>query len=125
MHNFLKLPSIFKKMKQVILVRHDLKLPKGKLAAQVSHASTETALNSRPEILSAWRGEGMKKVVLRVSGIEELIHFKKECQRLSLVHALITDAGKTVLEPGTVTCLGIGPDADEKIDRLTGSLKMV
>ena len=112
-------------MKQVILVRHDLKLPKGKLAAQVSHASTETALNSRPEILSAWRGEGMKKVVLRVSGIEELIHFKKECQRLSLVHALITDAGKTVLEPGTVTCLGIGPDADEKIDRLTGSLKMV
>ena len=38
--------------------------------------------------------------------------------------ALIQDAGHTVLEPGTVTCLGIGPDEDKKIDRITGSLKI-
>ena len=39
--------------------------------------------------------------------------------------ALIKDAGHTVVEPGTITCLGAGPDLEDKIDKITGKLKMV
>jgi peptidyl-tRNA hydrolase, PTH2 family len=111
-------------MKQVILVRSDLKLPKGKLSAQVAHASVEAVLKSRKANVDAWRAEGMKKIVLRVNDLDELKNYEKLCMAEKLVTALITDAGHTVVEPGTVTCLGIGPDEDTKIDRLTGKLKM-
>jgi len=112
-------------MKQVILVRDDLKLPKGKLAAQVAHASTEALLRSHKDDITKWRSEGMKKIVLKVENEKELFRYKDQADDAGLVTAVITDAGHTVVEPGTVTCLGIGPDKEEKIDRITGSLKMV
>lgn len=112
-------------MKQVILVRQDLKLPKGKLAAQVSHGSVGALLKSHKDDISKWKEQGMKKVVLKVADEKELLKFKQLAEDRGLVVALITDAGKTVVEPGTITCLGIGPDKEEKIDKITGSLKMV
>lgn len=112
-------------MKQVILVRQDLKLPKGKLAAQVAHASVEAALNSPKDRLSVWRGTGGKKVVLKVKDERELLQFQRLAGQNKLVSALITDAGHTVVEPGTITCLGIGPDEESKIDLLTAKLKML
>lgn len=112
-------------MKQVILVRQDLKLPKGKLAAQVSHASVSALLKSHKDDIYKWKEQGMKKVVLKVADEKELLKFKQLTEDNGLVVALITDAGKTVVEPGTITCLGIGPDKEEKIDKITGSLKMV
>jgi|TARA_B100002003_G_scaffold245604_1_gene273658 PTH2 family peptidyl-tRNA hydrolase len=111
--------------KQVILVREDLKLPKGKLAAQVSHASVDTALKSEPEKVKAWKKDGGKKIVLKVDDEKELFKYKTLADDEGLETALIKDAGHTVVEPGTITCLGIGPDEEEKIDRITGKLKMV
>ena len=52
--------------KQVILVRQDLKMPKGKLAAQVAHASVEATLKSGKDKIHTWRYGGMKKVVLKL-----------------------------------------------------------
>jgi len=112
-------------MKQVILVRQDLKLPKGKLAAQVAHASLESAMRSDKKIVQKWRDFGMKKVVLKVDNLDELKKYRDHAQRIGLVTAMITDAGHTTVEPGTITCLGIGPDDEEKIDKVTGNLKMV
>jgi PTH2 family peptidyl-tRNA hydrolase len=112
-------------LKQVILVRQDLKLPKGKLAAQVAHASTEAVLKSYKDDISKWRQEGMKKVVLKVASEKDLFKYKQIAEDNDLVVGLITDAGKTVVAPGTRTCLGIGPDDEEKIDRVTGKLKMM
>ncbi len=111
--------------KQVILVRQDLKLPKGKLAAQVAHASTESLLRSHKDDISKWRSQGMKKIVLKVSDEKELFKFKQEAEDFGLVTALITDAGRTVVEPGTITCLGIGPDKEERVDAITSKLKML
>ena len=62
-------------MKQVILVRMDLKLPKGKLAAQCCHASVEAVLNSSKKKVDEWRSEGQKKVVLKVKDDKELIEY--------------------------------------------------
>jgi len=111
--------------KQVILVREDLKLDKGKMAAQVAHASVEAALRSDKEIIKNWRAKGMKKVVLKVKNKEELFKYKEIAKNNNLKTALITDAGRTAIEPGTKTCLAIGPDEEKKIDEVTGSLKMM
>ncbi|MDP7180389.1 MAG: peptidyl-tRNA hydrolase Pth2 [Candidatus Woesearchaeota archaeon] len=111
--------------KQVILVRQDLKLPKGKMSVQVAHASVGSLVKSHKDDVSSWKKEGMKKVALKVKDLAELMKFKEDAEDAGLVVSLIEDAGKTVVEPGTVTCLGIGPDKEEKIDKVTGKLKMV
>ena len=111
--------------KQVILVREDLKLPKGKLAAQCSHASVDSVIKSDKKLVEAWKKEGAKKVILKVKDEKELFKYKQMAEDNGLKTALITDAGRTVLEPGTITCLGIGPDLEEKIDKVSGKLKMM
>ena len=111
--------------KQVILVRKDLKLPKGKLAAQVAHASVEAVLKSDKDMVKKWRAEGMMKIVLNVADEKELKKYLQQAKDQGLVTALITDAGRTVVEPGTVTCLGVGPDRVEMIDTITEKLTIV
>lgn len=113
------------KMKQVILVRNDLKLPKGKMAAQAAHAAVEAAFNSNKKKVAEWRKQGAKKVVLKVKDEKELIEYLQKAKDNGLKTALITDAGKTVIAPGTKTCVGIGPDEEDKIDEVTGKLKMI
>ena len=113
-------------LKQVIVVRQDLKMSKGKAAAQVAHGSVEAALKAQKHRLAAfglWRQDGMKKIVLKVPTEKDLIKLKSEADRLGLINALITDAGHTELPPGTKTVLAIGPDEEEKIDKLTSKLK--
>ncbi len=111
--------------KQVILVRQDLKMTKGKMSAQVSHASVEALLKSHKDDVSKWRAQGMKKAVLKVRDLNELLEYKRKAEDAGLVVALITDAGHTQLAPGTVTCLGIGPDKAERIDKITGNLQLI
>ena len=111
--------------KQVILVREDLKLPKGKMSAQVAHASLEAALKSDKKAVAVWRESGAKKVVLKVKDEKEMLKLMEMAEDAGLKSALITDAGHTVVEPGTKTCLGIGPDDEKKIDAITGKLKIM
>ncbi|MBS3112374.1 peptidyl-tRNA hydrolase Pth2 [Candidatus Woesearchaeota archaeon] len=111
--------------KQVILVRNDLKLPKGKLAAQVAHASVEAVLKSDPKLVSKWRSSGMAKIVLKVNELKELRKYQVFAKENGLVTATITDAGKTVVAPGTVTCMAIGPSIESEIDKVTNELKLL
>ena len=112
-------------MKQVIIIRQDLKMDKGKLAVQCSHASVDCVLKTDRRIIDEWKKEGMKKVVVKVEDEKELMKYKKIADSLRLKNSLIKDAGKTFFKEATITCLGIGPDDDEKIDRVSGKLKMV
>ena len=109
--------------KQVILVRQDLKLSKGKTSAQCSHASVEAVLRSDKEDIAKWRSEGMKKIILKVPDKISLIKYKEQAEKDDIITALITDAGLTELKKAEVTCLAIGPDKEEKIDKITGKLK--
>jgi peptidyl-tRNA hydrolase, PTH2 family len=111
--------------KQVILVRQDLKLPKGKLGAQAAHASVDAVLKSDSELVKAWRKEGMAKIVLKVKDEKELIKYFQLAKDEGLTVSLITDAGRTVIAPGTKTCVGIGPDEEERIDEVTGELSLL
>src|SRR3989338_1477362 len=111
-------------MKQAILIRNDLKLPKGKACSQSAHASVEAVFSSEKEFVSKWRKEGLAKIVLKVDDLNELQHYNQLAKDSGLVTALITDAGRTTVEPGTVTAVAIGPDSDEKIDKITKDLKL-
>lgn len=112
-------------MKQVILVRQDLKLPKGKLSVQAAHSSVEAVLKSDEAKVSRWKLEGSKKIVLKVKDLDELLSYEKQAKLAKLKTALITDAARTFFKEPTITCLAIGPDEDEKINKITGKLKIL
>ncbi|MCX6711690.1 MAG: peptidyl-tRNA hydrolase Pth2 [Candidatus Woesearchaeota archaeon] len=112
-------------MKQVILVRKDLKMPSGKMSAQVAHASVEATFKSDKKYLDEWLEEGMKKVVLKVEDEKELLKYFKLAKQNKLVAVLIKDAGKTFFKNPTNTCVAIGPDDEGKIDKVTGKLKIL
>ncbi len=111
--------------KQLILVRDDLKLPKGKLAAQVAHAALEAAWKAPQDAVRAWRAQGMGKIVLKVADEKEMLRQLQIAKDAGFPSALITDAGHTVVEPGTRTCVGIGPARAEQLDRDFGALKLL
>ena len=111
--------------KQVIVLRTDLEISKGKLAAQACHASVESVLRSDAKTVQKWRESGAKKVVLKVSSETELKSIQQKAAKAKLVSVLISDAGLTQLKPGTKTAVGIGPDAEVKIDKITGKLKLL
>ena len=110
--------------KQVILVRQDLRLPKGKMAAQVAHASAEAVLRSERDIVKKWRESGSAKIVLKINDEKELFKYNQIAKDAGLTTALISDAGKTVIAPGTRTCVAIGPDEEDNIDNITQDLKL-
>ena len=116
-------------IKQVIVVRSDLKMGKGKAAAQVAHAALDAAESARhkhPDLYDSWREQGQAKVVVKTDGGEEaLIDLQKQARSLGLASSLIQDRGLTQLEPGTTTCLGIGPGPAGEIDKVTGKLKLL
>ncbi len=111
-------------LKQVILVRKDIKMDRGKLAAQVAHASLGSYKDSGAKDRAQWEAEGSKKVVLKVGSREELMKIYEKAKR-KFPCFLVRDAGKTQVEPGTVTALGIGPCEEREIDRMTKHLKLL
>lgn len=112
-------------MKQAIVVRTDLKMGKGKIAAQACHACLESYKRADKRKIREWETFGQKKVVLKVSSEQELLELYHIIKQSDLPCSLITDAGHTQIEPSTKTCLCVGPGPDEEIDKLTGHLKLL
>lgn len=111
--------------KQVIAVRSDLKMSKGKTAAQVAHASLEAYKKAKPDVQKSWQNEGAKKVIVKAKDLTELLQLQRKAGALKIPSSLIRDAGRTELEEGTVTCLGLGPEEEGKINKVTGKLKVL
>ncbi len=115
-------------IKQVIVVRKDLGMGTGKIAAQVGHAcvlGAENVRRSRREWYDEWESLGQEKVVVKVSSLSELEKVKKHAISLGLPWSEVTDAGHTQIEPGTVTCISIGPAPEEAVDKVTRDLKLL
>jgi PTH2 family peptidyl-tRNA hydrolase len=115
-------------MKQAIVVRTDLEMGKGKIAGQAAHASVGAYIFAEtfdPRGTDKWNREGAKKIVLKVSGEKELFTIFQKAKDEDLPCILIHDAGKTQLEPGTATAVGIGPAEDNKIDKIISALKLL
>jgi PTH2 family peptidyl-tRNA hydrolase len=114
--------------KQAIVVRADLKMGKGKIAAQACHAAVSAAEEARKhhrKWWEEWLDEGQRKVVVKVKDEAELLQLKLQAERMRLPYVLIYDRGLTQLPPDTLTCLGIGPAPNEKTDKITGKLRLL
>lgn len=112
-------------LKQVVIVNEALRLPRGKLAAQVAHAALGSFLAADAQSRRTWLSLGMPKVILQCDSPDELAELEREAIAAGLPCALIRDAGRTVVPEGTSTCLGIGPAADATLAPLTSELKLV
>jgi PTH2 family peptidyl-tRNA hydrolase len=114
--------------KQVIVVRRDIDMGTGKIAAQVAHAAVigaEKVKTSRREWFKAWFVAGQAKVVLKVKSIEELMEVRKRAEELHLPVVQVQDSGLTQIPSGTITCIGIGPAPSDLIDEVTLDLKLL
>jgi PTH2 family peptidyl-tRNA hydrolase len=114
--------------KQVIVFRSDLRISKGKVAAQAGHAAVsagEEARKHREDWWEAWMKEGQCKIAVKVKSEKELLELERRAKELTLPCALIIDRGLTEIPPGTATCLGIGPAPSETVDKLTGTLPLL
>ncbi|MCL5430228.1 MAG: peptidyl-tRNA hydrolase Pth2 [Candidatus Marsarchaeota archaeon] len=114
-------------IKQVIVIRSDLKLGKGKAVAQGSHASLMSYFEAErkdKDVAREWVDSGEKKVVLKVPDEDSLLQLYKALKTKHVPCALVTDAGLTQVPSGTNTALGIGPWRSEEIDPFTGKLQL-
>ena len=133
--------------KQVILVRKDLKMPKGKLAAQVAHASlgavldqfrrgnvgwqlasdewTFLAANAHAKPVMEWLNGSFAKICLGVDSLEEMDKLHGLCEGFGIPKCRITDEGRTFFNKPTTTCCAIGPFYSDAIDEITGHLRLL
>ena len=134
--------------KQVIVVRKDLNMRKGKIAAQVAHASMKAVMSGpdcaiirhdygdmleiflgkkEEDPLNIWLASKFTKIVVGVDTYEEFKELVKKVQESDLKYkAVIVDSGATEFNGvPTVTCMALGPDWPEKLDAITGHLKLI
>jgi PTH2 family peptidyl-tRNA hydrolase len=122
------------RFKQVLVVRNDLNMRRGKMIAQGAHASImflvqrlcDPQAGSKDHAIQEWLNNGMTKICVRVDSEAELLEIAQEAQDAELTVHVTTDAGHTEFAGvPTKTCLAIGPDEEEKIDTVTGNLKLL
>ncbi|HJA49469.1 MAG TPA: aminoacyl-tRNA hydrolase [Candidatus Agathobaculum intestinipullorum] len=137
------------KPKQMIVMRRDLKMRKGKIAAQAGHACvtavlaalareqrlgqvqadetgvvlTQDGQSATP--LSEWFARGVAKVCVYVDSEEELLEIDRKAKAAGILSALICDSGLTEFHgQPTYTCLAFEPALPEKVDPITGELPL-
>jgi peptidyl-tRNA hydrolase, PTH2 family len=113
-------------MKLALVVRTDLGMGRGKIAAQVAHAAVTAALASLETAdFAAWLQDGQPKVVLKVSTAEQLLDVARHARADGLMTELVLDAGRTQVAAGTATCCAVGPADSQRIDAVTGELSLL
>lgn len=116
--------------KFAIVIRTDLDMGKGKIAAQVGHAvgtmsHTNMLVQPVPETYDSWYHEGQRKVVLKVQTEAELLRLAESAAKSGLDVYYVRDAGRTQVEPGSLTCIGVGPAKQPEVDKVVGGLKLL
>ncbi|KAF5735432.1 Peptidyl-tRNA hydrolase II family protein isoform 1 [Tripterygium wilfordii] len=121
------LADILEDFKMVLVVRNDLKMGKGKIAAQCSHATLglyKKILYRAPKALNRWEMSAQPKVVVKIESEEEMLALQDRAKSLKLPTHITIDAGRTQIAPNSRTVMAIlGPV--EVVDDVTGGLKLL
>jgi peptidyl-tRNA hydrolase, PTH2 family len=112
-------------IKLAIIVRKDLNMGAGKIAGQVGHASVTAYRNAPKDVGDKWFGEGQKKIVLKIDNEQNLQKIAGESIIQNVSVWSIRDFGLTQVPHDTLTCIAIGPDTDEKVDKIIKDLKLL
>ena len=122
------MPRETEEIKQVIILRTDLEMSRGKTVAQGCHASLMSYFEvekADPKIAKKWIDSGEKKIVLKVENEDALIKLYKAYEYKGIPCALVTDAGLTEIPPGSKTALGVGPWKSNEVDQFSKGLKLL
>ncbi|PIA26325.1 hypothetical protein AQUCO_09500056v1 [Aquilegia coerulea] len=122
-----KLAEFFEDFKMVLIVRNDLKMGKGKIAAQCSHATLgiyKKLQHRAPKALSRWEMCGQVKVVLKTETEDDLLILQESAKSMNLPTHITIDAGRTQIAPNSLTVMAILGPAD-LVDDVTGRLKLL
>lgn len=115
-------------MKLVVVVRKDLGMTAGKMAAQCCHATllAVSEVKSRdPQMIRSWKRQGAPIVILKTNNLASLREVHKKANDMNIAASPVCDAGRTEVEAGTMTCLAIGPAASEKCDQVTRKCRLL
>ena len=114
------------RLKQIIVLRTDLKMRRGKEIAQGAHASMKATLDNLADpFVTEWLSGPFAKIAVGIDGEEALLDLVRAARQAGIVTALIQDAGRTEFRGvPTYTAAAIGPGDPDKIARLTGHLKL-
>jgi peptidyl-tRNA hydrolase, PTH2 family len=112
--------------KLTLVMRADLGMGRGKIAAQAAHAAVAAAMaSSGSRDFRAWLRDGQPKVVLKAGGEAELYAIAERARAAGLPVQVIHDAGRTQVAEGTPTCCAIGPAEASRVDAITGELSLL
>jgi PTH2 family peptidyl-tRNA hydrolase len=114
-------------MKQIIVMRKDLGMRAGKMVSQGAHASVASVERFRDDPrVKAWLASSFTKITVRVESEAELTTLYDQAVEAGLLAVQIVDSGRTEFDGvPTLTCIAIGPDTDEKLEPITGELKLL
>lgn len=115
------------KLKQIIVIRKDLNMRKGKMIAQGAHASMKVVLeNFESPKVKEWLNGLFTKVAVSVDSEEELLSVYENAKRNGVICSIITDIGLTEFNNiPTKTCVAIGPETHNQLQPITGHLKLL
>ncbi|KAL3653800.1 hypothetical protein CASFOL_003481 [Castilleja foliolosa] len=122
-----KLADIIDDFKMVLVVRNDLKMGKGKIAAQCSHATLglyKKILNRAPKSLNRWEMCGQVKVVVKIESEDDMLVLQERAKSLNIPTHIVIDAGRTQIAPNSRTVMAVLGPAD-LVDDVTGGLKLL
>jgi PTH2 family peptidyl-tRNA hydrolase len=114
--------------KLVIVVRTDLRMPHGRIAAQVGHAAVNAYKRGsveNPLVTEGWLNEGGFKVVLKAKNEKILHQLGLKALRNGLPVTFVHDFNVKKREAVTATCIAIGPALSELLDKVTGKLRLL
>ena len=115
-------------VKMVLVVNNNLKMGKGKIAAQVGHATVSSTLKcgkEAPDLLESWLASGQKKICVKGTDADHLLQLEKVASNKGILSTKIHDAGHTQIPSGSLTVLALGPDTESLLSSITGELKLL
>lgn len=112
----------------VFLVRSDLRMTKGKIAAQCAHGAIgayDIARDEAPRLVEAWNADGHAKITLKVPSLDAQKSVADRAAREGIVVYRVIDEGRTQVEPGTQTVVALGPTKRTILGPITRELKLL